>query len=83
MRLYDPLFTVENVAMEEGDFKEYINPHSLEVVPNACIEPHLQNAKVGARFQFIRNGYFCVDRDSTPGRLVFNRTVTLKDSFKK
>jgi glutaminyl-tRNA synthetase len=83
VRLYDPLFTVENVAMEEGDFKEYINPHSLEVVPNAFIEPHLQNAEEGARFQFIRNGYFCVDRDSKPGALVFNRTVTLKDSFKK
>jgi glutaminyl-tRNA synthetase len=83
VRLYDPLFTVENPAMEEGDFKEFINPHSLEVIPNAFIEPHLQNAVEGDRFQFIRNGYFCVDKDSKPGALVFNRTVTLKDSFKK
>ena len=82
VRLYDRLFTVENPAMED-DFKDFINPHSLEVVPNAFIEPHLQNAEEGARFQFIRNGYFCVDKDSKPGALVFNRTVTLKDSFKK
>ena len=82
VRLYDRLFTVENPAMEEGDFKDFINPHSLEIIPNACIEPHLQNAKAGAHFQFIRNGYFCVDKDSKPGKLVFNRTVTLKDSFK-
>jgi glutaminyl-tRNA synthetase len=83
VRLYDPLFTVENPAMEEGDFKDFINPHSLEIIPNAFIEPDLQNAEVGAHFQFIRNGYFCVDQDSKPGALVFNRTVTLKDSFKK
>ena len=83
VRLYDHLFTVENPAMEEGDFKDFINPHSLEVIPNAFIESHLQNAEEGAHFQFIRNGYFCVDKDSKPGALVFNRTVTLKDSFKK
>jgi glutaminyl-tRNA synthetase len=82
VRLYDTLFTVENPAMEDN-FKDFINPHSLEVVPNAFIEPHLQNAEEGAHFQFIRNGYFCVDKDSKPGALVFNRTVTLKDSFKK
>jgi len=83
VRLYDHLFTVENPAMEEGDFKDFINPHSLEVIPNAFIEAHLQNAEEGAHFQFIRNGYFCVDKDSQPGALVFNRTVTLKDGFKK
>ena len=81
VRLYDRLFTVENPAMED-DFKEFINPHSLEVIPGAFIEPHLQNAEAGTRFQFIRNGYFCIDKDSKPGALVFNRTVTLKDSFK-
>ena len=81
VRLYDRLFTVENPAMEE-DFREFINPHSLEVIPNACIEPHLQNAVEGTHFQFIRNGYFCVDKDSNPGALVFNRTVTLKESFR-
>ena len=83
VRLYDRLFTVENPAMEEGDFKDFINPHSLEIIPDACIEPHLQLADPGAHFQFIRNGYFCIDQDSKPGALVFNRTVTLKDSFKK
>ena len=82
VRLYDHLFTVENPAMEEGDFKDFVNPHSLEIIPNAFIERSLENAREGARFQFIRNGYFCVDKDSRPGALVFNRTVTLKDSFK-
>ncbi len=84
VRLYDRLFTIENpAAVEEGDFKDYINPHSLKIIPNAFIEPHLQNVESDAHFQFIRNGYFCVDKDSRPGALVFNRTVTLKDSFKK
>jgi glutaminyl-tRNA synthetase len=83
VRLYERLFTAENPAMEEGDFKDFINPHSLEIIPNAYIEPHLQNAEPGTSFQFIRNGYFCVDQDSKPGALIFNRTVTLKDSFKK
>ena|SRR5690348_597473 len=83
VRLYERLFTVENPAMEEGDFKDFINPHSLEVIPDACIEPNLLHAKAGDHFQFIRNGYFCVDTDSKPGALVFNRTVTLKEGFKK
>jgi glutaminyl-tRNA synthetase len=83
VRLYDRLFTVENPAMEEGDFKDFINPHSLEIIPHAFIEPHLQHAEEGRSFQFIRNGYFCVDKDSKPDGLVFNRTVTLKDSFRK
>lgn len=83
VRLYDHLFTVENPAMEEGDFKDFVNPHSLEIIPNAFIERGLENTGEGASFQFIRNGYFCVDKDSGPGALVFNRTVTLKDSFKK
>ncbi len=83
VRLYNHLFKVENPAMEEGDFKEYINPDSLQILKNAFIEPFLQNAETGAHFQFMRNGYFCVDKDSKPGAVVFNRTVTLKDSFKK
>ena len=82
VRLYEHLFTVENPAMEEGDFKDFINPHSLEIIPKAFIEPQLAESKVGDTFQFIRNGYFCIDKDSLPGKLVFNRTVTLKDSFK-
>ncbi len=82
IRLYEHLFTVENPAMEEGDFKDFINPHSLEIIPKAFIEPQLAESKVSDTFQFIRNGYFCIDKDSLPGKLVFNRTVTLKDSFK-
>jgi len=82
VRLYDRLFKVENPAMEEGDFKDFINPESLQIIKNAFIEPHLQNAEPGAHFQFIRNGYFCVDKESKPGSVVFNRTVTLKESFK-
>jgi glutaminyl-tRNA synthetase len=84
VRLYDRLFTVENpAAVEEGDFKDYINPGSLKIIPKAFIEPSLQSAKPDDNFQFIRNGYFCADKDSKPGALVFNRTATLKDSFKK
>jgi len=83
VRLYDRLFTVENPAAEEGDFKSFINPASLEIIPSAYIEAHLQHAEVGRSFQFIRNGYFCVDQDSKPGAVVLNRTVTLKDSFRK
>ncbi len=83
VRLYDSLFKVENPAMEEGDFKDHINPDSLKILTKAFIEPGLENAIPPGHFQFMRNGYFCVDKDSKPGALVFNRTVTLKDSFKK
>ncbi len=82
VRLYDRLFTVENPAMEEADFKNFINPNSLEII-HAYIEPVLLKAKPDDHFQFIRNGYFYLDKDSKPGALVFNRTVTLKDSFKQ
>jgi glutaminyl-tRNA synthetase len=82
VRLYDHLFSVENPAAEEADFKEYINLDSLKVIKNAFIEPHLQHAETGAHFQFMRNGYFCVDKDSRPEKLIFNRTVTLKEGFK-
>jgi len=64
VRLYDRLFTVENPSAEEGDFKEYINPNSLKVIKNAFIEPHLQHAETFTHFQFLRNGYFCIDKDS-------------------
>lgn len=82
VRLYDRLFKVENPAAEEGDFKEYINPDSLKTINNVFIEPNIQHAETGAHFQFVRNGYFCIDKDSKPGHLVFNRTVTLKEGFK-
>ncbi len=83
IRLYDRLFTSETPDAEEGDFKDYLNPESLTVLPNAYIEPALADADLEGRYQFIRKGYFCLDKDSTADRLVFNRTVTLKDTFKK
>lgn len=83
VRLYDRLFKVENPSAEEGDFKEYINPDSLEIIPSACAEVSLKNARPGAKFQFLRKGYFCVDKDSTPEKIIFNRTVALKDSWAK
>lgn len=83
VRLYDRLFHVENPAAEEGDFKSFINPDSLTIIQNAYLEPGLKNASLEDRFQFLRKGYFCLDEDSTSAHLVFNRTVTLKDTWKK
>ncbi|WP_217603446.1 glutamine--tRNA ligase/YqeY domain fusion protein [Chitinophaga sp. GbtcB8] len=83
VRLYDRLFKVDDPNNEDGDFKSYINPDSLQVVENALIEPALASAKPGDRFQFLRKGYFCVDPDTTPEKLVLNRTVTLKDTWAK
>ena len=85
VRLYDNLFTIRNLAdMEEGrDYREYLNPDSLVTCPDAVIEPALAAAKPGESFQFLRQGYFCVDSDSTPERLVFNRSVALKDTWAK
>jgi glutaminyl-tRNA synthetase len=83
VRLYDRLFKVEDVANAEGDFKDHINEASLTVLPNAYAEPALLNDTADDRYQFIRKGYFSLDKDSTPGKLVFNRTVTLKDGWAK
>lgn len=85
VRLYDRLFTVSNPSDETGvaDFTENVNPESVVVMPNAKIESGLKNVKAGDKFQFMRQGYFCVDRDSTAEKLVFNRTVGLKDSWSK
>ena len=83
VNLYDRLFKVENPSAEEGDFKSYINENSLHVVTNAMAENDLRHAKVGEKFQFIRLGYFTPDLDSTSEKLIFNRTVTLKDSWAK
>lgn len=80
---YDRLFKVENPASEEGDFKDYINENSLTVVSIAYAEPAIKEAKADDRFQFLRKGYFCLDKTSTPEKLVFNRTVTLKDTWSK
>jgi glutaminyl-tRNA synthetase len=82
IRLYEQLFTVENPDIVE-EVTSIINQHSLEVLTNCFLELSLAEAKVGARFQFERTGYFCMDQDSTPMNLVFSRTVTLKDSWAK
>jgi len=83
VRLYDRLFTKENPSEDKGDFKDYLNPDSLHVIPNAQVEPSLATLPVGENVQFERLGYFCVDKDSTPERRVFNRSVALKDSWAK
>jgi len=84
VRLYDRLFQVEDPSSEEGDFKSYMNPNSLEIIEEAKIEPSLLEAQPGEQFQFIRKGYFTLDNKlSASGKLVFNRTVTLKDAWSK
>lgn len=83
VRLYDRLFTIENPGVEDN-WLDYINPNSLNIISNAKIEPSLKNAKPLDKFQFERLGYFCVDsKYSTKEKLVFNRTVTLKDTWAK
>jgi len=84
VRLYDRLFRVANPMGEEDDFTKYLNSKSLETLATCRVEPSLATAKPGDRFQFERLGYFCVDlKDSTPGRPVFNRVLTLRDSWAK
>jgi glutaminyl-tRNA synthetase len=85
VRLYDNLFSNPDPGdVPEGqDFTANLNPNSLEIVSSARLEPSLKNAKAGNRYQFERLGYFCVDPDSAPGKLVFNRTVALKDTWAK
>ena len=80
VRLYDRLFTVEDPAATDNHL-EHLNPHSLEVLRGAKVEPSLAGAAPESRYQFERLGYFCVDRDSSPGHLVFNRTVSLRDTW--
>ena len=79
VRLYDRLFTVPEPDAE-GDFKRHLNPHSLEVITARC-EPSLKDADAGLRYQFERLAYFALDKESAPGKLVFNRTITLKDNW--
>jgi glutaminyl-tRNA synthetase len=85
VRIYDKLFTKEDPNQVEGghEFTANLNPNSLEVIAQAKLEPSLANAPIEGRYQFERLGYFCVDPDSRPGRLVFNRTVALKDAWAK
>jgi glutaminyl-tRNA synthetase len=82
VRLYDHLFTTPDPGAVE-DFATILNPNSLEVVTECRVEPSLAQAEAGSRYQFERQGYFCVDLDSKPGAPVFNRTVTLKDAWAK
>lgn len=82
VRLYDRLFKVENPSSEEGDFKDYINPDSLHTITAAYAEPSLRKSKFDERYQFLRKGYFCLDKDSNEEKMIFNRTVGLKDSWK-
>jgi glutaminyl-tRNA synthetase len=85
VRLYDNLFTKENPdEVEEGrDFTANLNPNSLEVLTGCKVEPSLRDASPGARHQFERMGYFCVDLDSAAGKPVFNRTIGLRDTWAK
>ncbi len=83
VRMYEHLFTKENPGDVEDDHDvlDNLNPHSLEVIADAKVEPSLANAAAGSRYQFERLGYFCADPDSKPGKPVFNRTVALKDTW--
>jgi glutaminyl-tRNA synthetase len=84
VRLYDRLFGVADPAGEADDFTKLLNPVSLETLLSCCVEPSLADAPPGVRYQFERLGYFCTDsKDSKSGRLVFNRIVTLRDSWMK
>ncbi|HYF75938.1 MAG TPA: glutamine--tRNA ligase/YqeY domain fusion protein [Symbiobacteriaceae bacterium] len=82
VRLYDTLFLTPNPA-EGGDVMANLNPNSLEVLEGCKVEPSVHGADTGSRYQFLRHGYFCVDPDSTEDRMVFNRTITLKDTWAK
>jgi glutaminyl-tRNA synthetase len=84
VRLYDRLFTVEDpTGQKDRDFKEFLNPHSLETLSNCMVEPMIKSLKHYDRFQFERLGYFCADPDSTPEKLIINRTVELRDTWAK
>lgn len=83
VREYDRLFKLEDVSEAEGDFKEHLNPDSLQIIPTAYAEPALKEAKLDERYQFLRKGYFTMDPDSTEDKLVFNRTVGLRDMWAK
>lgn len=85
VRLYDRLFSDPNPdGHKDRDFKEFLNTNSLQIISNAYVEPHLENAQNGERFQFIRKGYFCVDeKHSSDEKLVFNQTVSLRDNWKR
>jgi glutaminyl-tRNA synthetase len=82
VRLYDRLFTEAEPEKDGRDYKTVLNPHSLEVLTAKC-EPSLKDAKPELRYQFERLAFFTLDKDTAPGKLVFNRTITLKDTWAK
>jgi glutaminyl-tRNA synthetase len=81
-RMYEKLFNVEAPDAGDEDFIKHLNPDSLKTISKAKAEPSLAASTPGDKFQFLRMGYFCADKDSTPSKLIFNRTVTLKDTWK-
>lgn len=83
VRLYDRLFSIENPSASEKDFRELLNPDSLKVIEGCIVERSLASAKPLEHFQFLKQGYFTVDKDSTPEKPIFNRTVSLKDNWAK
>ena len=83
IKLYDRLFKTEDLTEIEDDFKNHLNENSLKVINKAKVEPSLQHENPGYHFQFERQGYFIVDKDSTSEKLVINRTVTLRDNWAK
>ena len=85
VRLYDQLFIKEGPtdAEDRANFKAYLNPNSLEILSSCRVEPSLAGATIGSRYQFERQGYFCIDPDSSAGKIVFNQTVPLRDTWAK
>ncbi|MCU7693100.1 glutamine--tRNA ligase/YqeY domain fusion protein [Haoranjiania flava] len=83
LRMYDRLFTEEDMDNVPGEYTDYLNPDSLKIIPNAYAEPALKEAKLGEGYQFLRKGYFALDKDGDADHLVFNRAVGLKDSWAK
>jgi glutaminyl-tRNA synthetase len=83
VRIYDRLFTAEDMNAAEGDFKAHLNPNSLTIKSMVYAEPALAKAAAGESYQFLRLGYYCLDSDSTPGKPIFNQTVTLRDMWAK
>ena len=83
VNLYENLFTVPDPDSGDKNFMDYLNPHSLEVLKNCKVEPFVRENKECRAYQFMRLGYFCLDKDSKDNDIIFNRSVSLKDSFKK
>jgi glutaminyl-tRNA synthetase len=83
IRLYDRLFVTEDMNAIEDDFTNHLNPNSLQVLKTVYAEPELTKSSIGEHFQFLRMGYFCLDTDATSNKLIFNRTVTLRDTWAK